>query len=163
MKPLAISILLLIPSLSNAADKASVMLDQSGYSSSGGSGRVKLAKVEVSKGFGSKKNQIPLKEQIAVLQEHIDYLTLMEKHGVDPGKKVTSIYKDVPLADVFRELMPNVPVKFEGVDEKETVKSLICSDAPISLVIEHLDDAAGVYFSFSEQGITVSSKPPGTT
>jgi len=160
MKTIAISALLLIPTLSHADSKASVTLDGSGYSSSGGSGRPKLPEVEISKGFGSKKHEIPVAEQIAALREHIDYLTLMEKHGVDPGKQVTAIYKDVPLADVLRELMPKVPVKFDGVDEKVTIKSMVCNDALMFSVLSWLDDAAGVYFDFSENGIRVTSGPP---
>lgn len=146
--------------LVRADDKATVNLDAGGYSSSGGSGRVKMPEVEVSKGFGSKKNDIPVAEQIAALKSHIGYLTLMQKHSIDLTKEVTATYTEKPLADIFKEILPKVPVKFDGADAKVTVKSLTANKARLSAVIEFLDDAAGVYFVFSEEGITVKAEPP---
>lgn len=160
MKLLIASAALLIPCLALADEKASVMLDASGSSSSGGSGREVALKVDISKGFGSKKHDIPVPEQIAALRQHIAYLTLMEKHKVDLRKEITGVYVDAPLADVLKEVLPDVSVKFDGVDEKETVKSLTCAKASLASVISWLDDAAGVYFVFSETGILVTAKPP---
>lgn len=160
MKSLIASALLFAPCIAAAGDKASVTLDAGGYSSSGGSDRVDMPEVEVTKGIGSRKHDIPVAEKVAALRQHIAYLTLMEKHGVDLGKKVTAKYEDIPLAKILGELLPKVPVKFDGVDENETVKSLDCKDAPLRSVIDWLDDAAGVYFGFSEEGITVRAAPP---
>ena len=160
MKALAITAFFLIPSLSHAADKATVMLNAGGYTFSGGSDRVKMPEVEVSKGFGGKKHDIPVAEQIAALKAHIGYLTLMGKHNIDLSKEITAAYAEKPLADALKELLPGVPVKFDGADEKVTVQSMAISKARLSAVIEHLDDAAGVYFVFSEEGITVRAEPP---
>lgn len=151
---------ILLTSLAQADEKAYVDLTSSGYSSSGGGDRPKAVEVEVSRGFGSKKNDIPVAEQIAALKSQIGYLTLMEKHGIDISKEITAKYAEKPLAGILKELLPGVPVKFDGVDEKETVKQLNSNKARLSAVIEWLDDAAGVYFTFSETGIVVTSKPP---
>ena len=156
----AFAAVLLLPTLAFAAGKATVTLDGSGYSSSGGFGRVKMPEVEVSKGFGNKKHDIPVAEQIAALRQQIAYLTLMDKHGVDLSKEITAAYAEKPLADALKELLPGVTVKFDGADEKVTVQSMAVNKARLSAVIEHLDDAAGVYFEFSDAGITISAEPP---
>jgi hypothetical protein len=64
------------------------------------------------------------------------------------------------LTDVMAQLYRVVPVKFDGVDEKVTIKSMVCNDALMFSVLSWLDDAAGVYFDFSENGIRVTSGPP---
>jgi hypothetical protein len=159
MKPFFLLAFLLSP-FAHADDKATVNLDAGGYASSGGSGRPKLPEVEVSKGFGSEKNIIPVAEQIAAVKSHLGYLTLMQKHSIDLSKEITATYTEKPLADVLKEILPKVPVKFDGADAKVTVKSLTANKARLSAVIEHLDDAAGVYFVFTEEGITVKAEPP---
>jgi hypothetical protein len=84
----------------------------------------------------------------------------MQKHSIDLSKEITATYTEKPLADVLKEILPKVPVKFDGADAKVTVKSLTANKARLSAVIEHLDDAAGVYFVFTEEGITVKAEPP---
>ena len=58
--------------------------------------------------------------------------------------------------------LPGVVVKFSGVEAGVTVGSLPARQAPLAQVMEYLDDAAGVYFSFSEGGIEVGPKPPAS-
>jgi hypothetical protein len=150
----------LFTSLLHADNKASVMLSAGGYSSSGAENRPKTADVEVKKGFGSKKYDIPLAEQIAVLKSHTNYLSLMEKHGINIEKEVDATYTEKPLADALKELLPKVPVKFDGVDPAVTIKSLKAEKARMTTVIQFLDDAAGVFFVFTEEGITVKAELP---
>lgn len=158
MKPLLLFSALFV-SLLHADDKATVVLDANGYSSSGGSDRPVMAEVEVKKGFGKKK-EIPISEQIAALKSHIAYLTLMEKHGIDLAKPITATFTEVPLVDALKELLPKVPVKFEGADAAVTIKSLKAEKARLAAVIDFLDKAAGVYFVFTDEGIIVKAEPP---
>lgn len=159
MKSLLFFVVLFSP-LAHADNKAYVTLSAGGYSSSGGGDRPKTAEVEIKKGFGSKKNDIPVAEQIAVLKTHINYLTLMEKHGIDLAKEVDATYTEKPLADALNELLPKVPVKFDGVDPAVTIKSLKAEKTRLATVIQFLDDAAGVFFVFTEDGITVKAELP---
>ena len=140
-----------------ATEKASVTLENGGAVAMGGAGRQKEVRIKMSKGIG--KSDVGMDEQIVALRQQLEFLKLAKKHGVDPGKKVDLVCKERPLAEVLKELLPGVAVKFSGVEERVTVGSLSASQAPVSQVVEYLDDAAGVYFAFSGEGIAVLEKP----
>lgn len=54
-----------------------------------------------------------------------------------------------PLSEVFKELIPHIPVEFLRVDQNVTVESMTITKVSLDKVFQYLDDAAGVYFSFS--------------
>lgn len=140
-----------------ATEKASVTLENGGAVAAGGAARQKEVRIKMSKGIG--KNEVGVDEQIVALRQQLEFLKLAKKHGVDPAKKVDLVCKERPLAEMLRELLPGVAVRFDGVAEGVTVESLSASQAPVRQVVEYLDDAAGVYFAFSGEGIAVMEKP----
>lgn len=142
-----------------ASDKASVTLTESGYSSSGGRGDESV-EVKISKGWSNAA--ISAEEKIFALEQKIAFYKLMEAHEVNLEKKVTAAYSEKPLGKVLKDLLPGVPIEYKGVDASEKVKSMSITKASLESVLIWLDDAAGVYFTFSEKGIKVSAKPPKT-
>ena len=69
------------------------------------------------------------------------------------------MYVNKPLKEILAELLPGVPVKFDGVDSGVTVDSMTVAKTPLETAFEYLDAAAGVCFHFMDQGITVTAKP----
>ncbi len=140
-----------------AQEKMTVTLNDGSYTTSGGDGREESVKVELQKGFGHKS--IPVEEKIAALKEKLNFYELASKYKVDLSKQISAVYADKPLKSILAELLPNVPVKFDGVDNGVTVESMAIVKTPLETVCEYLDAAAGVYFQFTDQGITISAKP----
>jgi len=140
-----------------AQEKATVSLNDGSYSTSGGDGREESVKVEIRKGFGHKP--IPMEEKIRALQEKLNFYELASQYKVDLNKNINAVYADKPLKDVLAELLPNVPVKFDGVNSGVTVESIAIAKTPLETVCEYLDAAAGVYFHYTDKGITVTLKP----
>jgi hypothetical protein len=93
------------------------------------------------------------------LQEKLHFYELFKKYKLDPNKEINAVYAGKPLKDVLAELLPAVPVKFDGVDDGVTIDSMAIAKTSLETVCEHLDEAAGVFFRFTEQGITVTAKP----
>ena len=142
----------------HAQEKATVSLNDGSYSLSGGGDRPETVKVEIRKGFGH--HPISVDQKVAVLTEKLHFYELLKHYQVDPNKVITAAYADKPLKTVLAELLPNVPVKFDGVDSGVTVESMTVVKTPLEKVCEYLDAAAGVYFQFTEQGITDTATPP---
>lgn len=140
-----------------AQDKVTVTLNDGSSSTSGGFERPEKISVEIRKGFGNKP--IPVDEEIAALQEKLHFYELLKQYKLDPSKEINAVYTDKPLKAVLAELLPNVPVKFDGVDGGVTVESMAIAKTPLETVCENLDAAAGVYFRFTEQGIIVAATP----
>jgi len=118
---------------------------------------VESLKIEFRQGFDRKP--IPVGEKIMALKEKLRFYELAVQHNVDLDKKINAVYTNRPLKDILAELLPNVPVKFDGVDSGVTVDSMTIAKTPLEAVCECLDAAAGVYFHFTDQGITVTAKP----
>lgn len=140
-----------------AQEKMTVSLNDGGYTTLGGSGRVEGLRIEFKKGFNHKP--IPVDEKILALKEKLHFYELASQYKVDLNKKINEVYVNKPLKDVLAELLPNIPVKFDGVDSEVTVDSMTIAKTPLETVCEYLDAAAGVYFHFTDQGITVTAKP----
>jgi hypothetical protein len=140
-----------------AQEKMTVSLNDGSYTTIGGSGRVESLKIEFRQGFDRKP--IPVGEKIMALKEKLRFYELAVQHNVDLDKKINAVYTNRPLKDILAELLPNVPVKFDGVDSGVTVDSMTIAKTPLEAVCECLDAAAGVYFHFTDQGITVTAKP----
>jgi hypothetical protein len=142
-----------------AQDKMTVSLNEGSYSTSGGAGREEGVKLEFRKEFSSKP--IPVEEKIAALKGKLHFYELTRQYKVDLSKEINAVYTDKPLKSVLAELLPNVPVKFDGVDSGVTIESMAVAKTPLETVCDYLDAAAGVYFQFTDQGITVTAKPAG--
>lgn len=156
MKILHISFLLLA-TCCYAQDKMKVSLNDGSNSTVGRAERPESVKVELRKGFGSKP--IPVEEKISALKQKLRFYELGSHYKIDLGKEINAVYTDKPLKSILAELFPAVPIKFEGVDSDVTVESMAIVITPLETVCEYLDAAAGVYFRFTDQGITVMSKP----
>ena len=136
--------------------KAEVQLRDSGYSTSGGSRR-EVPEVSVKKGLFAEP--MPLAEQIAALESATCFCRLLQQQGVNPETKVTDDYTGMRLKDVLTRLLPAMPVEFSDVDEEVTVLKMTVEDARLQSVLEALDDGAGVYFTYTMAGLTVSAEP----
>ena len=134
-------------------DKVTVRLNDGSYSTSGGSGRAEKIKVEIRRGIIPKP--ISTEEKIAALKEKLRFYELMHQHNVDLNRKINAVYTDKQLKIILTDLIPNVPVKFDGVDPKVTVESMTIAKTSLEKVCEYLDAAAGVYFRFTDAGISV--------
>lgn len=149
---------LLLPAIALAGNKASVTLTKGGFSSSGGSGRPKVIEVKVGMRFSN--DPLPVADRIGALEQKLVFYRLLEKHELDPDKAITGSFENTPLKDALAEVIPGVPVVFEdGVDAGVTVEKLDSKDAKLEAVVDFLDDAAGVFFSFSDDGLHVKAEP----
>jgi hypothetical protein len=148
-----------MPSLALAQDihtKRKVKLEAKSSSISGGGSREKKVDIEFSKGFDD--DPIPTADKIKALKQKISFYLLMTKHKVDLEKSISKVYTDKSLSKVLDELAPEVPIKFEGVDRKVTVMDMTLKQVQLDRVFDFLDQAAGVYFSYSEQGILITNE-----
>jgi hypothetical protein len=136
--------------------KAEVQLEENGASTSGGM-RQEVAVVSVKKGFFSEP--MPIDERIAALESMTCFFKLLKKQGIDPDQKVSGDYSGKRLKDVLAELLPNVPVEFSDVDDSVTILKMTASDARLEVIMDLLDDAAGVYFTYSMSGLVIASTP----
>ena len=158
MKPkliLILTALQLLPAL--ADDKPTIDLSENGHSLSGGGGRDK--EIEVKFGSGIRDADVSVVDKIKILERKLNFYRLMTSKKVDLEKSITATYKNKPLSKVFKELIPDVPVEFKGVDQDVTVESMTITKVSLDKVFQYLDEAAGVYFSFSEKGLLVTAKP----
>lgn len=140
-----------------ASDKSTVTLSEKGHSSSGGGNRATEIEVKLSNGWNN--GPMSTEDKIKALEQSIAFYKLMVSKKVDLSKSITAAYAEKPLSDVLKELIPEVPVEYKGVDPSETVQSMAITKAPLEKVLKYLDKAAGVYFSYSEKGLLISSKP----
>lgn len=140
----------------NENAKAEVQLEADGSSTSGGM-RQEAAVVSVKKGLFA--DPMPIDEKIAALESTTSLYKLLKQQGVDPEAKVTGDYTGLKLKDVLATLLPKMPVVFADVDESVTVLKMTATDAKLETVLDLLDDGAGVYFTYSVRGLTISSKP----
>ena len=157
MKIIIVAILSFAAVCCHAQEKATVTLNDGSYSVSGGPERQEKIEVKVRKGFGGEP--IPLDDKIAALQEKLQFYQFMKRYKVDPDKKIDAVYSNRPLKSILAELLPNVPVKFDGVDGGVTVDNMVVGKTSLEIVLGYLDTAAGVYFKFSDNGMTISATP----
>lgn len=136
--------------------KAEVQLEADGSSTSGGM-RQEAAVVSVKKGLFA--DPMPIDEKIAALESTTWFYKLLKQQGIDPEAKVSGDYTGAKLKVVLTKLLPKMPVLFEDVDEAVTVLKMTAADAKLETVMDLLDDGAGVYFTYSMRGLTISSKP----
>jgi hypothetical protein len=136
--------------------KAEVQLEGSSASTSGGM-RQEVAVASVKKGFFAEA--MPLDEKIAALESTTCFYKLLKQQGIDPEAKVSGDYTGLKLKDVLAKLLPKMPVIFADVDDSVTVLKMTATDAKLETVLDLLDDGAGVYFTYSMRGLTISSKP----
>ncbi len=140
-----------------AQEKMTVSLNDGAYTMTGGSGRVESTRIEFRKGFS--REPITVEKKILALKEKLHFYELALEYKVDLDKKIDAIYVNKPLKDILGVLLPNVPVKFDGVDNGVKVQSMTVAQTPIEKVCEYLDSAAGVYFNFTDKGIMVTANP----
>lgn len=158
MKPtliLILTVLQLMPAL--AGDKATVDFNENGHSVSGGGPRAE--EIDLQFGSGMREAEVPVADKIRILERKLSYHRLMTGKKVDLEKSITATYKNKPLGEVFKELIPGIPVEFKGVDQKVTVGSIKITKVSLDKVFQSLAEAAGVYFSFSEKGLLVTATP----
>ncbi len=136
--------------------KAEVQLEENGASTSGGM-RQDVAVASVKKGYFSEP--LTIDEKIAALESTTWFYKLLKQQGIDPEAKVTGDYTGAKLKVVLAKLLPKMPVIFDDVDETVTVLKMTAADAKLETVMDLLDDGAGVYFTYSMRGLTISSKP----
>ena len=139
--------------------KAEVQVEENGSSTSGGV-RQEVVAVTVSRGFFS--DPIPLDEKIAALASMTCFYRILKQGGIEPDQKVSGDYTGRMLKDVLDELLPGVPVTFTDVEDTVTILKMNVTDASLEKVVGFLDDASGVYFAYSMNGLAVSSAPPST-
>ena len=140
-----------------AGDKPTVDLTENGHSVSGGG--LRAEEIDIQFGSGMLDADVPVVDKIKILERKLNYYRLMNSKKVDLEKGITATYKNKPLSEVFKELIPGIPVEFKGVDQKVTVDSMKITKVSLDRVFQYLDDAAGVYFSFSEKGMLVTATP----
>jgi len=140
-----------------ATDKSTVVLSSKGHSSFGGSGRETEIEVKLSNGWNN--GPMTTEGKIKALEQRIIFYKLMRANKVDLAKPVTAAFAEKPLSEALKELIPEITVKYKGVNPQETVGSMAITKAPLEKVLNYLDDASGVYFIYTEKGLTVSSKP----
>ncbi len=140
-----------------AAEKSTVTLSKGGHSISGGGDRETEIRIKLSNGW----NNGPMKteDKIKALKQKIVFYELMRANKIDLSKPITAAYASKPLSEVLKELIPGIAVKYENVSPQETVESMAITKTPLEKVLTYLDDAAGVYFTYTAEGLTVSSKP----
>ena len=107
----------------------------------------------------SLEDKINVEDKINLLENQIAFYRLMASKNIDLKKSITAVYADKPLKQICEELIPSVPIEFQGVDPNEIVGSMKITNAPLEQVLQYLDEAAGVNFSFSNKGILVQSGP----
>ena len=154
---IALILLIQIPWIAIAGEKSTVTLTESGYSASGGGNRPKEVGVKISMGF--RNEPILIAKKIDALERQLAFYRLMSDNKVDLDKEITAAYANQPLGKIFEELIPGVPIEFRGVDRNETVESMAITKAPLEKVLQYLDEAAGVFFTFSADGIIVTNEP----
>jgi len=137
--------------------KASVHLEATSWSSSGGGGREQDIKVTLQRGFEDKP--LPLQQKIKALQQKQAFYALMLAKGIDLEKPVEAEYRNKPLKEIFAELLPGVAIEFKGECAGETVQQLSSKKAKMEQVLEFLDDACGLYFNYKADSIEVSKDP----
>lgn len=152
---LTLTALLHSPAL--AGDKFTVTLTGNSHSSSGSGSRAKEIEVRFLNGFGNPP--VSTADKIKTLERQLTFYALMGGKKIDLEKEIDAVYQEVPLRRILGELIPGVAFEFKGVDDGETVKSLTIRKAPLEQVLQHLDDAAGVYFSYSKDGILITQEP----
>ncbi len=136
--------------------KAEVQLEESGSSTSGGM-RQDEAVASVKKGIFPEP--MPIEEKIAALESATCFYRLLKQQAIDPEAKVSGDYTGLKLKEVLTKLLPKMPVTFVDVDESVTVLKMTATDARLETVLDLLDDGAGVYFTYSLRGLTISAKP----
>jgi hypothetical protein len=140
-----------------ASDKPVVELTEAGSSSGGGIARDTELTVQVTKAFF--RDPIPLDDKIAALQDKLNFYALVKRNQIDLQKKITATYAEKPLAEILAELLPEIKVTFDGVDKGVTVENMTVENADLERVWDYLDDGAGVYFRYTETGLTVKPGP----
>ncbi len=139
------------------SDKFTVTLSERGHSSSGGKDRETEIEIKLSNGLGN--GPMSTTDKVKALQKHVRFYQLMDSKKIDLSKPITAAYAEKPLSEILKELIPNIVIKFNGVDPKVTVESMAITQAPLEKVLMYLDKASGVYFSYSDKGLLVSAKP----
>ncbi|MFT6793104.1 MAG: hypothetical protein ACJAR1_001094 [Rubritalea sp.] len=139
------------------SDKSTVTLSEKGYSSSGGGDR--SAEIEIKLSNGWNNGPMSSEDKVKALKKSIAFYQLMVSKKVDLSKSITAAYAEKAISEVFKELIPNVPIEYKGVKPEETVETMAITKASLEKVLNYLDEAAGVYFIYSEKGILVSSEP----
>jgi hypothetical protein len=163
MKSQLTLILLTLISLSAfAGNKPTVTLTESGCSMSGSVSGDKLIKRKMIRNIltpNSLDDKINIDDKINFLENQIAFYRLMASKNIDLQKSITAAYADKPLKQICEELIPGIPIEFQGADPNETVGSMEITKTPLEQVLQYLDEAAGVNFSFSNKGILVQSGP----
>ncbi len=156
MKPIITTACTLILSslFSLAEEKIEVILEGDMTATTSAQSRKKEIQIEIQRDAFDKKD-IPLNEKIDALRSKLAFYELLKLHKIDPYKETKVKYRDSPLMEALKELLPNIPVKFEGVDKDVTIKKMTTNKTTLEKVCKYLDNAAGVYFRFSKEGLTV--------
>jgi len=156
MKPIitAAFTLMLSSLFSLAEEKVEVAMEGSMTAMSDAPGRKKEIKIEIQRDAFDKK-KIPLDEKIVALRSKLAFYELLKLHKIDPYKETKVKYRDRPLMGALKELLPDISVKFEGVDKEVTIRKMTANKVTLERVCEYLDNAAGVYFRFSKEGLIV--------
>jgi hypothetical protein len=139
------------------SDKSTVTLSEKGHSSSGGGDRSTEIEIKLSNGWNN--GPMSSEDKVKALKKSIAFYQLMVSKKVDLSKSITAAYAEKAISEVFKELIPNVPIEYKGVKPEETVETMAITKASLEKVLNYLDEAAGVYFIYSEKGILVSSEP----
>ena len=153
--------LLILLSLSTCqlfgSEKSTVTLSEKGHSSTGGGDRATEIEIKMSNGWNN--GPMTTEDKIKSLKRHIVFYQLMAAKKVDLSKLITAAYAEKPISEVFKELIPNVSIEYKGVKPEEMVGTMAITKAPLEKVLKYLDEAAGVYFTYTDKGIIVSAKP----
>lgn len=139
-------------------EKASVVLEEKSYSTSGGSCRDKQIQTKFERSSVS-FDPITTDEKIASLRSALYFYLWLKKHNIDQFRKITADYSGRPLKDVLQEILPGMNVKFDGVSKDETVGEMIATNVDLEVVCKYLDRASGVFFEYSPEGLIVKANP----
>lgn len=140
--------------ISIAGEKSEVMIEKNGFAATNAAGRKEEVKIKMQRGIFN-KTEVSLDEKIDALKSKLAFYELLKSHKIDPSKEIKVKYRNKLLTEALKELLPNVPVKFEGVKEDVTIGKLTANEASLEKVCEYLDNATGVYFRFSKEGLFV--------